>query len=139
MFKDNLLFLRKMKKMSQEDLAEKLEITRQTLSKWETGEAVPDIEKSKKLADIFEVSLDELVNYEASEAGLPMPSKGKHIFGMVKVGDKGQIVIPAKARKIFSISPGDELIMLGDEESGLALMKAEDFLDFANQVRKNTK
>ncbi|HUM85150.1 MAG TPA: helix-turn-helix transcriptional regulator [Lachnospiraceae bacterium] len=135
MFKDNLLFLRKMKKMSQEDLAEKLDITRQTLSKWETGESVPDIEKSKLLADIFDVSLDNLVSYDSSVEGLPMPPKGKHIFGLVKVGDKGQIVIPAKARKIFRIFPGDEFIMLGDEMSGLALIKSEDFLKFAEQVR----
>lgn len=139
MFKDNLMYLRKMNKMTQEELAEKLDITRQTLSKWETGEAIPDIEKGKRLADIFEVSLDDLTNYDASAQGLPMPPKGKHIFGMVKVGDKGQIVIPAKARKIFGISSGDELIMLGDEESGLALMKAADFLNFAEQVRKNAE
>lgn len=137
MFKDNLVFLRKMKKLSQEKLAEKLDITRQTLSKWETGEAVPDIEKSKLLADIFEVSLDELVSYDASADGLPIPPRGKHIFGLVKVGDKGQIVIPVKARKIFQISPGDEFVMLGDENSGLALMKSEDFLNFAEQIRKN--
>jgi AbrB family looped-hinge helix DNA binding protein len=139
MFKDNLVYLRKMKGMSQESLAAKLDITRQTLSKWETGEAFPDIEKSKRLADIFEVSLDHLVSYDASFEGIPVPPKGKHIFGLVKVGDKGQIVIPAKARKIFNISQGDELVVLGDESSGLALMRSEDFLSFADMVRKNTE
>jgi AbrB family looped-hinge helix DNA binding protein len=139
MFKDNLVYLRKMKGMSQENLAAKLDVTRQTLSKWETGEACPDIEKSKMLADIFGVSLDDLVNYDAPSAGLPVPPKGKHIFGLVKVGDKGQIVIPAKARRIFHISPGDEFVVLGDENSGLALMKAESFLHFADMVRENTE
>jgi AbrB family looped-hinge helix DNA binding protein len=138
MFKDNLVFLRKMKGMSQENLAAQLDITRQTLSKWETGEAFPDIEKSKRLADIFEVSLDDLVSFDASSTGLPVPPKGKHIFGLVKVGDKGQIVIPAKARKIFHISQGDEFVVIGDENSGLALMKSKVFLDFADMVRKNT-
>jgi AbrB family looped-hinge helix DNA binding protein len=128
-----------MKGMSQENLAAKLNITRQTLSKWETGEAFPDIEKGKRLADIFEVSLDELVSYDASSEGLPVPPKGKYIFGVVKVGDKGQIVIPAKARKIFNISQGDELVVLGDENSGIALMKSEIFLDFADMVRKSTE
>ena len=42
---------------------------------------------------------------------------------MVKVGEKGQIVIPAKARKIFDIKPGDNLIVLGDEGQGIALIK----------------
>jgi AbrB family looped-hinge helix DNA binding protein len=139
MFKDNLVYLRKMNGMSQETLAAKLDITRQTLSKWELGEASPDLEKSKMLADIFEVSLDDLVSYDASSEGLPVPPKGKYIFGLVKVGDKGQIVIPAKARKIFQISPGDEFVVLGDENSGLALMKSEAFLNFADVVRRNTE
>lgn len=138
MFKDNLIYLRKMKKMSQEDLAEKLQISRQTISKWETGEAIPDLEKSKMLADIFKVSLDDLVSYDASAEGLPLPPKGKHIFGLVTVGDKGQVVIPAKARKIFSITPGEQLIVLGDEEQGLALIKSEVFLAMAEMIQKNT-
>jgi AbrB family looped-hinge helix DNA binding protein len=139
MFKDNLVYLRKMNGMSQENLAARLDITRQTLSKWELGEGSPDIEKSKMLADIFGVSLDDLVSFDASSEGLPVPPKGKHIFGLVKVGDKGQIVIPAKARKVFSISQGDEFVVLGDENSGLALIKSEDFLNFADMVRKNTE
>ena len=49
--------------------------------------------------------------------GVGVPPKGKYMFGMVKVGDKGQIVIPAKARKIFNIKPGDNLVILGDENS----------------------
>ena len=48
----------------------------------------------------------------------------KYIFGVVKVGDKGQIVIPKDARNVYDIKPGDALIMLGDER-GIALLKAE--------------
>lgn len=51
---------------------------------------------------------------------------GKYIFGVVKVGDKGQIVIPRDARKIYGIAPGDALIVLGDEK-GMALLKTEIF------------
>ena len=61
--------------------------------------------------------------------GMEVPPKGKHIFGMVKVGDKGQIVIPAKARKIFDIHCGDNLIILGDEGQGLAVIKETALLD----------
>ena len=61
--------------------------------------------------------------------GLEVPPKGKHIFGMVKVGDKGQIVTPANARKIFDIQPGDNLLILGDEEQGLAILKEKKFLE----------
>ena len=128
MFKDNLISLRKLNNLSQEELAEKLNISRQTLSKYETGESLPDIEKCKVIAVLFGVSLDDLVNYESEESGLGVPPKGKHIFGMVKVGDKGQIVIPAKARKLFQIEPGDNLIVLGDETQGLAVIKEKDFL-----------
>ena len=49
---------------------------------------------------------------------------GKYIFGVVKVGDKGQIVIPKDARNVYGIKPGDALIMLGDER-GIALLKTE--------------
>ena len=103
MFKDNLISLRKMHGYSQDELADKIGVTRQTLSKYETGESLPDIERCKLLADIFGVTMDDFVNYDKDDSdnlGLGVPPKGKHVFGMVKVGDKGQIVIPAKARKI---------------------------------------
>ena len=128
MFADNLLQLRKMNHMSQEELAEKVNVSRQTLSKWETGESVPDIEKCKLLAEIFRVTLDDLVNYDRTVDGLGVPPRGKHAFGLVTVGDKGQIVIPAKARRIFNIQAGDQLLVLGDEEQGLAIIKEEDFI-----------
>jgi len=51
-------------------------------------------------------------------------SDGKFIFGVVKVGDKGQIVIPRDARKIYDIKPGDALLLLGDQK-GMALVKTE--------------
>ena len=50
---------------------------------------------------------------------------GKHIFGSVRVGEKGQIVIPKAARDLFQITPGSTLLVLGDEESGLALITDE--------------
>ena len=124
MFGENLIELRKLHNMSQEELAELIGISRQTLSKYETGESLPDIEKCKMIADVFGVLLDDLVNYsKVDHMGLGVPPKGKHMFGMVKVGDKGQIVIPAKARKVFDIKPGESLIVLGDEEQGIAIIK----------------
>ena len=136
MFHDNLVTLRKMKNMTQEDIAEKIGVSRQSVAKWENGETVPDLDKCKILAEIFEVSLDDLANYESeSNMGMALPPKGKHLFGLVTVGDKGQIVIPAKARKIFEISPGDQLMVLGDERQGLAIIKSESFLAIADAVR----
>lgn len=136
MFKDNLLELRKLKHLTQEDLAERVGVTRQAVAKWEAGETMPDLDKSKLLAGILEVSLDDLANYEPkANMGLGVPPKGKHLFGVVTVGDKGQIVIPAKARKTFEIASGDQLVVLGDEAQGLAIMKAENLLAMADMIR----
>ncbi len=135
MFKDNLTALRKLKKLSQETLAEQAGVSRQTLSKWETGESLPDIEKARILADVLEVSLDDLLSYNHNDSGMPIPPRGKHAFGIVKVGDKGQIVIPAQARKVFKIRPGDNLFVLGDDSQGLALIKEEDFLNLLEMMK----
>ena len=129
MFGDNLMELRKYHAMSQEELAERIGVSRQTLSKYETGESLPDIEKCKALADVFGITVDDLIIYEKSSGmGLGIPPKGKHIFGMDKVGDNGQVVIPAKARKIFRIKPGDNLVVLGDEGQGIAMIKEENLM-----------
>lgn len=139
MFKDNLVALRKIYGYSQDELADKIGVSRQTLSKYETGESLPDIEKTMAIADEFGVTIDDLVNYDKKQSGnlgFEIPPKGKHIFGMVKVGDKGQIVIPAKARKIFDINPGDNLIILGDESQGIAIIKEKGILDFLARATK---
>ncbi len=60
--------------------------------------------------------------------------EGKHIFGTVKVGERGQIVIPKEARDIFQISPGDTLMVLGDEKRGIALVKADKFRSLAMKM-----
>ena len=64
MIGNKILELRKFKNWSQEQLAEKMDVTRQTISKWELGETAPDLEQSKKLSKIFEISLDDLTNNE---------------------------------------------------------------------------
>lgn len=138
---DNVTFggfvrtLRKEKQMTQLELAKILNLSDKTISKWEQGESLPDVEKSRLIAEVFDVTLDELVNYEGGETRLPFPPKGKHAFGMVKVGEKGQIVISAKARKIFDIKPGDVLMVLGDEEQGIALLKEQDFMAMVQAMR----
>ena len=63
--------------------------------------------------------------------GMP---KGKYIFGTAKVGEKGQIVIPKEAREVFRIRPGDTLLILGDEESGILVTRPEVLHQTANQI-----
>jgi AbrB family looped-hinge helix DNA binding protein len=58
---------------------------------------------------------------------------GKYLFGVVKVGDKGQIVIPKEARKIYDVKPGDTLMLLGDQK-GMALLKTEIFQAIIDQA-----
>ena len=51
---------------------------------------------------------------------------GKYIFGVVKVGEKGQVVIPRDARKVYDIKPGDALLVLGDQNRRLVLFRSEE-------------
>lgn len=64
---ERVQMLRKEKKMSQNDLAEKLDVSRQSVSKWETDTAKPELPKLILMAELFQVSLDELVSSEISE------------------------------------------------------------------------
>ena len=62
---------------------------------------------------------------------------GKYIFGVVKVGDKGQIVIPRDARKQYDIKPGDGLMLIGDQ-NGMALIKTEVFNEIIGKLMEGT-
>ena len=66
-FNNRLYELRKQKGFSQEELANRLNVSRQTISKWEIGESTPDMEKLVAISDLFNVSLDELVKGQESE------------------------------------------------------------------------
>lgn len=58
----------------------------------------------------------------------------RRVFGTAKVGDRGQIVIPKEARELFHIMPGDTLLILGEEETGLIISKPEVLSDIANRL-----
>ena len=130
----NLQKLRKQKGLTQEALAEAVGAARQTIAKWESGESTPDLEMSGRLASALEVTLDDLVNAPEDELDSRPGMRGKHMFGLVTVGDKGQIVIPVRARRVFNIKPGDQLMVLGDENSGLALVDAGFFMSIAEGI-----
>jgi AbrB family looped-hinge helix DNA binding protein len=129
MLKDNLIFMRNYKGISQEEIAGIIGISRQAYAKWEKGDTVPDVEKCAKLAEFYGTTVDGLINHETHQSGMivPPPPKGKHIFGTTVIIDRGQIVIPKNARDMLGIKKGDSLVILGDEEEGLALMKVEIF------------
>ena len=64
----------------------------------------------------------------------PRKEKTRHLFGSVKVGERGQVVIPKEAREIFGIRQGDILLVLGDVERGIALVKADALQEFARKI-----
>lgn len=136
MLKDNLISLRKINGFSQEEIAEKIGISRQAYGKWETGDTVPDIEKCILLGNVYGVSLDSLVKDSKTVGNIavaPAP-KGKHIFGSITLSERGQIVIPKEARELFDLKTGDRLLLLGDEGQGLALMKESVFIANINNT-----
>lgn len=135
MIAKNLKYLRKASDLSQEEVAEKLGVSRQTVVKWENGDSMPDLTNSMALADLFGVTLDDLVRYDDT-GKYPIPPRGKHVFGTITVNERGQIVIPKAAREIFDIHPGDRLLLLGDEEQGLALVKAQEFLQLVEAFER---
>ena len=61
--------------------------------------------------------------------------KDKYV-GIAKVGEKGQIIIPVKARKLFGLNAGDQLVVLGDESQGLALIPAKGFMEIMDLLRR---
>lgn len=138
----NLAILRRASGLSQEKAAEAVGVTRQALAKWEAGETTPDVYHSDKLAELYGVSLDDLLHFEQKPGSVPPPPRGKHVFGVVQMGERGQIVIPKRARELFGLNRGDTLVVLGDTNpgtAGIALVPAQFFtslLELANQVQQ---
>lgn len=128
MLMDNLIMLRNMHGISQEVLSEKIGISRQAYAKWESGATVPDIEKCKRLADYYGVTIDSLLTTTTEEkiGRIPPAPKGHNIWGSVTINERGQLVIPKAAREKFGLTGGQRLIVLSDEE-GIALLPAEMF------------
>ena len=128
MLQDNLIMLRNMYGISQEKIAMKIGISRQAYAKWESGATVPDIEKCKRLADFYDVTIDSLLKTETEDkiGMIPPAPKGKNIWGSVTVNERGQMVIPKAAREKFGWNGAQRMIVLSDDE-GIALIPAETF------------
>ena len=115
-----LKMLRKQNGLTQEELADKLGVSRQAVAKWERGESVPDIAAYIQLADLYGTTVDMLVRdwSQTQHSG-----DTKHMFGLSKMNEKGQITLPKQCRELFGIHPGDVMLVLGDEDKGIALVK----------------
>ena len=108
MLSENLVILRNLKGLTQEQVAEVVEISRQSYAKWEQGDA--------------------LMHYDEKVGNTKMapPPEGKFLWGTIKLGNRGQIVIPKEARDKYGLQEGSRLVVLGNEE-GIALIQAEKF------------
>jgi len=137
MLKDNLAMLRNIHGYSQEEVSEKIGISRQAYAKWESGATIPDVEKCSLLARVYETTIDSLLSTNTIEGIGPLPPAplGKNIWGSVTVNDRGQIVIPKGAREKFELLPGTRLIV-GSDECGIALIPAKTFEEIVKRGMK---
>ena len=127
MLAQNLRMLRIKHKYTLEDIAEIIDVSRQSVAKWESGESYPDIEKCIKLASLYKTSLDNLVK-ESIESmfSKEADNENKFMFGIVQVDDKGNIKLPQKALSEFDIKPNELLVVLGDKQKGgMAIVKCD--------------
>ena len=93
-FNNRLYQLRKQKGFSQEELASRLNVSRQTVSKWEIGDSTPDMEKLAAISDLFEVSLDELIlgkQTQVTKREDAAPSEGQLLQEKVLTPKNGEI------------------------------------------------
>ena len=98
----NLFTLRKYHKWSQEEVADKVGVSRQAIAKWELGESVPDIIHCDALAKLYDVTLDDLLHYNEAEKKMPI--------------------------ELFDLKSGDTFIVLADESpesGGIALVPSK--------------
>ena len=116
-FNNKLYELRKQKGLSQEELAIRLNVSRQTISKWEVGDSAPDLEKLVAISDLFDISLDELVLNKAPAAETaheaPVQTAGAEMYHDIKehVLTEGNKKKAKKGLKIAAIAAGVILLI----------------------------
>ncbi len=131
---DVLRQVRISKKMTQEELAEKLDVSRQTIAKWENGESIPDIMRCSQLAEIFDIDMDNVASmFIQRDINKAMNAKRKFIFGKCRI-KHNRIVIPEDAQRVFGLKDGDELLLVGDIKQGMALIPISGVDDFVTQL-----
>jgi len=124
---DNLKILRYKYGYTLENIAEIISVSRQTVSKWEAGDTIPDIMSCTKLAHLYKITLDELV-YKPLKAVIMNDFEEENgcICGVVELTD-GAMRIPDPVLELFGIDKNDKLLVLADKSKGIALMKCSKF------------
>ena len=98
-FNNKLYELRKQKGFSQEELANRLNVSRQTVSKWEVGDSTPDMEKLVAMSDLFGISLDELVLDKAPEPATVVQPVKAGVYSEVKADIKEKVLTDDNKKK----------------------------------------
>ena len=112
---ENLSLLRQKESYTLEQLAEIISVSRQTVAKWEAGDSNPDIVNCVKLATLYKISLDELVNKPLDIAMIrEFSAKEDRICGVVDISEEGNIHIPDPIMEMFDIKRGDPMLVLAD-------------------------
>ena len=125
---DNLKLLRYKSGYTLEAIAEIISVSRQSVAKWEAGDSVPDIVNCVKLASLYKISLDELVNRPLKSVidNDFTPEEGR-ICGVLEILPENTICIPDAVMKMFDMHCGDKVLLLADAKQGLALVKCSNF------------
>ena len=125
---ENLKYLRYRNGYTMEALAEIISVSRQSVAKWECGDSVPDIINCVKLATLYKISLDELVNMPLQKAvSHDFSSNQSRICGVLEISEERTIPIPEQVMEMFGIHIGDKVLLLADKQQGIALVKCSQF------------
>jgi transcriptional regulator with XRE-family HTH domain len=98
-FNNKLYDLRKKKGLSQEELASRLNVSRQTVSKWEVGDSTPDMEKLIAISDLFDISLDELILDKTPEPAPKSQSARPGVYTEIKTDIKEKFLTEENKKK----------------------------------------
>ena len=125
---DNIKSLRRKNDYTLEQLAEIIDVSRQTIAKWETGETLPDIANCVKLSTLFKVTLDEFVTMRTDlPENVDTDMANGRIMGVVDVEKDGRIILPDQILDLFDIQTGEKVLLLADKKQGIAIVKCSHF------------
>lgn len=137
MLKDVLIKLRKLGNYSQEEVAERCNVSRQAVSKWEQGLSIPDIYNCQELCKLYNIDINELLESDSNDYQMLVP-KDKFIFGYTERKEEG-IVIPNEWLEAIGFTKEDSIICLGDKKQGIALVNAQNYEKFAEEIMNAKK
>ena len=125
---DNLKVLRYKNGYTMEALAEIISVSRQSVAKWECGDSVPDIVNCVKLASLYKISLDELVNLSLKDViSNDFEQEDGRICGVLEIQPENMLHMPDAVMHMFGLHSGDKVLLLADKKQGMAQVKCSHF------------